>query len=288
MDTLIKLLNIEIFHLNDATVTPMTLILATAIFSLGFWLSTHSRRLLNTIMHMRFRLPRGIAFAISTIVFYAVIVASMMISLSVIGFDMRNVAIIAGALSVGIGLGLQAIANNFMSGLLLLFDHSIRVGDYVEIDGGLHGHIEEIRMRSTIIKTNDNVEIIVPNSVFISERVINWTLTDDVKRMRIPFSVANNSDVDHLSLVILALAQQLPHVIADKKVFDPQIWLTKLAEYALDFELIVWVDRIATVNPIETRSLFLCAIHQALRTEGFEAPFPQQDIHIKSGLRQKV
>lgn len=276
------MLNTELFYLNGIVVTPATLMLAATVFVLGFWLGKHSRQLLNRVMHLRFHLPRGTAFAISTIVFYGVVITSMTISLSVIGFDLSNIAIIAGALSVGVGLGLQSIANNFMSGLLLLFDHSIRVGDYVEIDGGQHGHIEEIRMRSTIIKSNDNVEIIVPNSAFISQKVVNWTLSDDIKRMHIPFSVACNSDVASLSTAVFNAAIKLPHVIVDQQPFAPQVWLIKLAEYSLDFELVVWVDRTATTNPIETKSRFLSAIHQVLQQDGFESPFPQQDIHIKS------
>jgi len=282
MNSIFTMLNTELFYLNGIVVTPATLMLAATVFVLGFWLGKHSRQLLNRVMHLRFHLPRGTAFAISTIVFYGVVITSMTISLSVIGFDLSNIAIIAGALSVGVGLGLQSIANNFMSGLLLLFDHSIRVGDYVEIDGGQHGHIEEIRMRSTIIKSNDNVEIIVPNSAFISQKVVNWTLSDDIKRMHIPFSVACNSDVASLSTAVFNAAIKLPHVIVDQQPFAPQVWLIKLAEYSLDFELVVWVDRTATTNPIETKSRFLSAIHQVLQQDGFESPFPQQDIHIKS------
>jgi small-conductance mechanosensitive channel len=284
VESILALLNFELFHINNTAVTPLALLISITIFSAGFWLGAHSRRFLNNIIHMRFGIPRNTAFAISTIVFYIIVVATIMMSLSAIGFDLRNVAIVAGALSVGIGLGLQSIANNFMSGLLLLFDRSIRVGDYIELGDELRGHIEEIRVRSTIIKTNDNVEMIVPNSRFMSEQVINWTLSDTIKRAHVPFSVAYGSDVDRLYEVILATAQTLPHVVLDRADFTPQLWFLEMGESSLNFELIVWVHRDAAVRPRGTRSVYLRHIHRALLDNQFEIPFPQRDLHIKSAV----
>lgn len=282
MEQFFNLLNADLFQLNHKGVNFLTLALATSLFCFGFWASTHARRILHHMIHSRLAVPQSTAYTASTLIFYILVVLTLMVTLSTVGFDLQNIAIVAGALSVGIGLGLQSSANNFISGLLLLFDRALRVGDYIELNNNLCGHIKQIRMQSTIITTNDNIEIIVPNSMFTSGQIINWTLTDEIKRMHIPFSVDDSSDIDRLYDVMLELADTLPHVALNNKERKPQLWFMKIADSAFEFELILWVERFATVNPLEAHSLFLREIHRTLQQHEFKFSYPQHDIHIRS------
>ena len=163
-----------------------------------------------------------------------------------------------------------------------MFDSSIKVGDYVELGDGSQGFIEQIRVRSTIIRTNDDIEAIVPNSHFLSAPVIKWTLSEASRRMHIPFGVAYGSDVDKVFDVINAMALGLPDVKLDDPERMPRLWFTEMAESSLNFELIVWVKSPATMRPRGTTSIFLRVIHKTLTDNGFEIPFPQRDVHIRT------
>lgn len=275
-------LEIELLHIGGAKLTLGGLLGSLLVLIIGYWIARRVRRLVIDHIAPRFNIARHTAFALGSVVFYVIVIVTTMLGLELVGFDLSNLAIIAGALSVGIGLGLQNIANNFVSGLLLLFDRSIKVGDYVELGDGTRGVIDQVRVRSTIIRTNDDVEAIVPNSQFLSDKVINWTLTGNYRRMHIPFGVAYGSDVDKVFEVIEALARELPGVKLDDPERLPRLWFTEMAESSLNFELIVWVVPPATMRPRGTTSVFLRAIHKALLEHGFEIPFPQRDVHIKS------
>jgi len=283
MDHAMQILNLTLIHIGNVTLTLGGLLSSLAVLIIGYWVARRVRRLLVVHIAPRFNIERHTAFALGSVVFYVIVIITTMLGLGLLGFDLSNLAIIAGALSVGIGLGLQNIANNFVSGLLLLFDRSIKVGDYIELGDGTRGVIEQVRVRSTIVRTNDDVEAIVPNSYFLSDRVINWTLTGNYRRMHIPFGVAYGTDIDKVFEVIEGLAPQLPEVKLDDPERLPRLWFTEMAESSLNFELILWVKPPATMRPRGTTSVFLRTIHQALIEEGMEIPFPQRDLHMRSG-----
>jgi len=282
MNTFLSDMDVVLLHLGNVTLTLGGLLTSMLVLSFGYWLARKLRFLIYRIMGPRFHIEKNTAFALGTLVFYLIVSVTTVAGLSLLGFDLSNLAIIAGALSVGIGLGLQGIANNFVSGLLLLFDSSIKVGNYVELSDGTRGIIEQVRVRSTIIRTNDDIEAIVPNSHFLSAPVLNWTLTESSRRMHIPFAVAYGSDVDKVFEIIEAIACKLPHVKLDDPDRKPRLWFTEMADSSLNFELIIWVTPPATMRPRGTSSIFLRAIHQALLEHDFEIPFPQRDIHIRT------
>jgi len=282
MNAFLNNMDVVLLHIGNVTLTLGGLIASVLVLTFGYWLARKLRFLIHRIIGPRFRIERNTAFALGAMVFYVIVSITTVIGLSLLGFDLSNLAIIAGALSIGIGLGLQGIANNFVSGLLLLFDSSIKVGNYVELGDGTRGTIEQIRVRSTIIRTNDDIEAIVPNSHFLSDPVINWTLSESSRRMHVPFGVAYGSDVDKVFEIIEAMARTLPHVKLDDADRLPRLWFTEMADSSLNFELIVWVMPPATIRPRGTSSIFLRAIHQTLVEHHFEIPFPQRDVHIRT------
>jgi small-conductance mechanosensitive channel len=215
----------------------------------------------------------------------------IMVALSSIGLDFSNVAWIAGALSVGIGFGLQSIVNNFVSGLIIMFERSLKVGDFLELQSGVTGTVSQINMRSTIIRTPDNLEIVVPNSEFISGRVVNWTLTDNDRRLRIPFSVEYGTDKELVVRLVMQAARNVPYTLEDEN-HEPQVWMTRMGDNGLEFELLVWVRQGVDIEVRRAesrqglRAAYLWEIESALREAGIGMPFPQRDYYIRSILGQ--
>lgn len=277
-----KITDIVLVTLGDTTLTLGGLMGAIMLLITGYWISSRVRKLLLHKIAPRFGISAGNGLALASVASYLIIFVTTVSSIGLLGFDLSNLALVGGALSVGIGLGLQNIANNFVSGILLLFDKSIKVGDYVELKDGTRGTIEQIRVRSTIIRTNDDIEAIVPNSYFLTDSVINWTLSSASRRMHIPFGVAYGSNVDRLFATIESLALTLPDAMLNDPERMPRLWFTEMADSSLNFELIIWVKPPATMRPRGTTSVYLRAIHSTLIEHGFDVPFPQRDIHIRS------
>ena len=214
---------------------------------------------------------------------YTIIIFAVFIALSSIGLNFSNLALVAGALSVGIGFGLQSIVNNFVSGLIILFEHSLRVGDYIELDNGLTGTVKAINVRSTLINTNDNIDIVVPNSEFVTNRLTNWTLGERILRVRIPFGVAYGSDKDLVKQAALEAAAEVQYTLTHMKGREPDVWLVEYGDNSLNFLLLVWVNRQGAKRPTRTRSAYLWALETKLSEYGIEIPFPQRDLHLRSG-----
>jgi len=225
-------------------------------------------------------LDRGGREAMITVSGYIGVLLSALLGLSVAGFDFTNLAIIAGALSVGIGFGLQNIVNNFVSGLILLFERPIRTGDWI-IVGSTEGYVRKISIRSTQIETFDRADVIVPNSELISNQVTNWMLRDAWGRVIVPVGVAYGSDVRKVEQILIDCAMQHPLVLKDNKdVGPPSVLFRGFGDSSLDFELRAFISvvdkRLATLSELNF------AIEKALRENGIEIPFPQRDLHLRS------
>ena len=222
-------------------------------------------------------------YTVGRLTHYTIIILAVFIALSSIGLNFRNLALVAGALSVGIGFGLQSIVNNFVSGLIILFEHTLRVGDYIELDTGLTGTVKSINVRSTLINTNDNIDIVVPNSEFVTTRLTNWTLAERTLRVRIPFGVAYGSDKELVKQAALEATAEVPYTLTHMKGREPDVWLTEYGDNSLNFLLLVWVNRQGARRPTRTRSAYLWALETKLNEYGIEIPFPQRDLHLRSG-----
>lgn len=220
-------------------------------------------------------LDLGLRDAISTITGYIGIIMAVLVSLGAVGIDLSNLAIVAGALSVGIGFGLQSIFNNFVSGLILLFERPVKVGDWIVV-GEHQGVIKKIRVRSTEIETFQNSSIIVPNSQLISETVTNWTLYDKVGRVDISVGVAYGTDTEKVKEVLLKVAEENTSVRNSPK---PNVFFMGFGDSSLDFELRCFIRNIRDVFSVSSQLRF--AVNTAFLKNDIEIPFPQRDLHIK-------
>ncbi len=218
---------------------------------------------------------------------YTIITIGVIVALSSMGLDFSNLAIIAGALSVGIGFGLQSIVGNFVSGLIILFEHTLRVGDYIELDNGLTGTVKAINFRSTLITTNDNIDIVVPNSEFATTRLTNWTLGERVRRVRVPFSVAYGSDKEIVKKAALEAAAEVPFTLSHMRGREIQVRLVEFGDSSLNFLMLVWVNRQGAMRPGRTVGAYLWELEGKLREYGIEVPFPQRDLHLRSGWQPR-
>ncbi|SES90376.1 Mechanosensitive ion channel [Salinibacillus kushneri] len=207
-------------------------------------------------------------------------IVAFVVSLATVGIDLSALTVFAGVVGVGIGFGMQNIASNFISGIILLFERPIKVGDRVIVNDIL-GYVEKINMRATIIRTIDNEHIIVPNSYFLEEHVVNRSYSDPNLRLRIPIGVAYGSDVEKVRDLLLQVAQEeaaaYENILSDP---EPFVYFSGFGDSSLDFELFIWI-----ANPdqlIITKSNINFRINNILKENNIEIPFPQRDLHIRS------
>src|SRR5213079_1209993 len=218
-------------------------------------------------------------YAIEQIVSNIVLIIGIFIVLDNAGIHLGALTVFAGAVGVGVGFGLQNIASNFISGLVILAERPITVGDRVEV-AGIAGQVQHIRARSTVIVTNDNITMIVPNTKFIDSPVTNWTYGDPRVRFRVPVGVAYGSDVNKVREALLAAAREHPATLSDPQ---PNAYLEKFGDSTIDFELVVWSEKMS-YKPRRFKSELNFLIEKHLREAGIEIPNPQRDLHIRDGV----
>ncbi len=243
---------------------------------LVFWLSGRAKNLLYSRFLKRSGMDRALQYAISQVVGYVVLIAGIVLVFqNNSSWNLSTLAVFAGALGVGLGLGLQNIASNFISGLVILAERPIKIGDRVEV-GELAGMVTEIHARSTTIVTNDNISIIVPNSRFIEDTVTNWSHGDPKVRFRIPVGVAYGSDVALVKSTLIEAGKQHPSTLPKP---EPTVFFDSFGDSSLNFELVVWSDEMS-YRPLRYKSDLNFAIERGLRKAGVTIPFPQRDVHF--------
>ena len=251
-------------------------------FIISIWLSVAVARFVKFILEgdvlPKFNLPRGVPGTISILSSYLIIGFGIIIAVVGAGIDLNSFALLAGALGIGIGFGLQDIVMNFISGLILIFERPIQIGDAVQVEE-LSGRVQHIGIRSSTIKTWEGAEVIVPNGNLISNKLINWTLSDHRRRIDIKIGVAYGTDVNLVMETLLEVAK-----INDKILTSPApyVLFNDFGESSLDFELRCWTADFALW--IEIRSDLRIAVEKAFREKKIEIPFPQRDLHLRSGL----
>jgi small-conductance mechanosensitive channel len=244
-----------------------------------FWLSSRTKRFLFNRFLARSGLDRPLQHATAQIISYAVLIIGIIVVLENSGIHIGTLTVFAGAVGVGVGFGLKNIASNFISGLLILAERPIAIGDRIEV-AGITGQVRQIRARSTVIVTNDNIAMIVPNEKFIDSPVTNWTHTDRRVRFRLPVGVACDSDVNKVRETLIAAAREHPATLNDPA---PDAFLEKFGENSIDFELVVWSEEMSQ-RPSRFRSDLNYLICKHLGAAGIAIPFPQRDLHIRDGL----
>lgn len=270
------------FRVGGAQVTIGSLLGAVLLFVLFLFGMALSKRLLRRFGERNGHVNRSTLYMVERTLHYLLLVVGVLWALSVAGIPMTQMGLFAGALGVGLGFGLQSIFNNFVCGLILLFDRSLKVGDFVDLASGVHGHVLEIRMRATLVSTNDNIDILVPNSEFVNGRVVNWTLREVARRQRIPFRVAYGSDRDRVKQAALEAAASVPYTVTMEGPRAPDVWLTGFGEFSLDFELVIWLDATATRRVGRVLAAYNWALHVALEKYGIVIPLPQREVRVTS------
>jgi small-conductance mechanosensitive channel len=281
-------LNYSIIELGDTSITVWLLLYFIFGIFLLFYLSGKFKKLLINRVLIRYTPELGVRQAIGTIVRYIIVFIGLLIILQTAGIDLSTLTVLAGALGIGIGFGLQAITNNFVSGIIILLERPIKVGDRIEVggvganSGSIHGRVVNISARATTIITNDNVSIIVPNSEFTSTRVINWSHNDEVVRFRIPVTVSYSSNVDEVIKLLLEVGKEDPDVLQNPPT---DYRLIKFGDDGIHFELLVWTKTLT-----HRRGFFISNLNVGIikkfNKHGITIPFPQRDLHMKSGFEK--
>jgi small-conductance mechanosensitive channel len=246
-------------------------------FALTLWISLGIARIFEVQIQGLKRLNPSLRVLIVKIIRIAFIVAATMIALSSMGIDLSSLTVLGGAVGLGLGFGLQKVVSNFVSGIILLLDNSIKPGDVIEIDGS-YGWINNLRARYASVITRDGTEHLIPNEDLITQRVINWSFTDNLVRLRVPIGVSYKSDPHECIRLILEASNGVQRVLEDPK---PVCLLKGFGDSSVDLELRFWVGDPAN-GVSNVRSAVLLKIWDIFKLNGIEIPFPQRDLHIRS------
>lgn len=277
-------INYPLLTLGTMEITATRLIGIVLIVFVSWWLSSIVEHAVRRLPQRNTRLAASTnsIYAWARIIRYVVWIIGMLIGLNLVGFNLTSFALVGGAIGVGVGLGLQSIVSNFISGIILLLEKSLKIGDFVDLESGVRGHVTEIGLRYTRVTTNDDVDVIVPNSEFINHRVVNWTFNNRLRRMRIPFGTAYGVDKYAVREAGLRAARKVECTFEDA-THACDVWLVSMGESSLDFVLAVWVGPDFVARPANTEARYMWALHDELVAAGLEIPFPQRDLHLRSG-----
>jgi small-conductance mechanosensitive channel len=281
LEWLEKIIQYNFVSLGESKLTIGLVITLILSFVVLFILAEWVRKLLIHKILNRQQISSGTRQSIGTMVKYLLILAGVFSILQTNGIDLSAFGVLAGAIGVGIGFGLQNVTNNFISGLIILFEQPIKVGDRIEV-GGISGDVITISARSTTIVTNDNISIIVPNSQFIDSQVINWSHNDHMIRFNFPVGVSYKENPEKVKLVLMEVADQNPGVL---KSPPADVLFENYGESSLDFNLRVWSSEYVN-KPKVLKSQLYFEIFRRFAEEGIEIPYPQRDLHLKSGFEK--
>lgn len=280
-------INSSLIEIDGKAITILFILKFFAIFIVGFVFGWLYKNKIMKSHQVSDKLSLSTQTILGNIGYYLIIFLTLITAFNAIGLNLSSLAVVAGALSVGIGFGLQNIVSNFISGIILMFEKSVEVGDYIELENGIRGTVREIRLRATIVTSNEHIDIIVPNSNFIQNAVTNLTLNDEILRLRIPFGVAYGTSVEEVENSVLKEIienETLPHK-KDDELKTPRLWMTAMNSSSVDFELVVWVEGELTKKRRTITSIYLAEIYKILNNHNITIPFPQLDLHIKNDQR---
>jgi len=265
--------------LPGVPISLLQIFLLVGLLIAVFWISSRTKRFLFHRFLVHSGLDRSLQYAISQIASNIVLVVGIFVVLQNTGIHLEALTVFAGAVGVGVGFGLQNVTSNFISGLVILAERPITIGDRVEV-AGITGQVQKIRARSTVILTNDNITTIVPNQKFIDSPVTNWTYGDPRVRFRVPVGVAYGSDVEKVKAALIAAGREHPMALNDP---EPGVFLKQFGDSTIDFELVVWSQEMSHRSS-RFKSDLNFAIERKFREAGIEIPNPQRDLHIRSGV----
>ncbi|WP_296701565.1 mechanosensitive ion channel domain-containing protein [Algoriphagus sp.] len=274
-----ELMNYSLFNLGESNITLGLIITLSVSFIALFVITEWIRRFTVHKVLKRYQIDTGTKQSIGTMIKYFLILAGVFSILQTNGIDLSAFGILAGALGVGIGFGLQNITNNFISGLIILFEQPIKVGDRIEV-GDVSGDVIKISARSTMIVTNDNISIIVPNSQFIDSQVINWSHNERKIRFNFPVGVSYKEDPQKVKAILMEVAKKNKGVLDTP---EPDVLFEDYGDSSINFNLRVWTSEYIN-RPKILKSQLYYEIFRRFGEDGIEIPFPQRDLHLKSGF----
>lgn len=272
------LLTATLFRLQETPVTLLSILIFIFFLIASVLIGRFIKNTLQKRVLPRFEIESGLSYTLSRVTYYTIVSIGVLVSFQFVGIDLSSLAVIFGLLSVGIGFGLQNITNNFISGLIVLFERPISVGDRVEV-GGVEGDVIEINIRSTKIRTLNNISIIVPNQEFVGSNVINFSHGDPSFRLDVEVGVSYSSNLDTILNALEEVANSHPKVM---KMPKPQIHFKSFGDSAWDMQLRVWIPNVKERYSI--RNEINQAIVRKFDELDIEIPFPQRDLHVKSSI----
>lgn len=276
-DTVIDSLTSDLFPLGNNAYSALDLMILIALLTALFIFARSIKQVLRLRVLSLTGLSRAAQETIAIVANYGFVLIGTLVLLQIWGLDITSLTVFAGVLGVGVGLGIQGIAKEFVSGLVLIFERPIQVGDFVDV-GGLVGTIENISVRSTELTTLDRVSVILPNSRFLEQEVVNWSHRSAISRLHIPAGVAYGSNVEIVRQALLEAAHQQADVLS---IPPPNVFFLGFGDSALNFDLLAWISEPRKQYQIKSDLYFL--IYQLFQERGVEIPFPQRDMHVRSG-----
>ncbi len=260
---------------GQITLSAGAVLLFALVLYLAVQVSRLTRFVLDKELFSRIELPQGAPAALSSLTHYAVVLLGFLIAVAAVGLDLTHFALVIGALGVGVGFGLQTVVNNFVSGLILLFERPIRIGDKVQI-GGMGGTVIAIGIRASTVRTWEGAEVVVPNGSLLESELVNWTLSDSTRRIEVKVGVAYGSDPERVLALLLGVAAAHPKVLAEPA---PAALFIGFGDSSLDFSLRAWCQ---FSDMLEVGSDLHVAVNRALAEARIEIPFPQRDVHVRT------
>lgn len=276
---IVQILNHSFIDQKEFKVSILSLLLLALVICIAALLSRYTRRLLQKRILPRFHIEAGLQFTLLRLVHYVIIALGLLYAMK-IGFsiDLTSIAVIVGFLSVGIGFGLQYAAADIASGFILLFERPVRIGDWVALDDGVEGRVENISLRSTVVITNENMAVIMPNSKLVQNKFVNYSYGSQLVRLNIPVGVDYASDLDKVSEALLEAARSVKEVLNDPA---PRVHFANFGDSSLNLQIRVWINEPRDHTVIRSHVNF--AIERTFRKHNIEIPVPQFDVHLRSG-----
>jgi len=280
-ENIFSVLYYPLFSTGEKNITLATIVKFIILLIVGLMFLRLTRRKVSVLLHTKTRLSFGTVTSITTLVYYVALVTYVFVILSAGGFNLSQFTVIVGAFSVGIGFGLQTIANNFISGIIMLMEQIIKAGDIVNLENGLTGEVKKVAIRSTIIRTVNGDDVIVPNSEFVSGRVNTWTYGDDWRRLTRPFGVSYGADPDEIARLAEEAAREVETTTEDAD-HPLRIFFEGYGESSLDFSIRVWCRMYRLKALSGLRSDYYFSLFRKLKNAGVTIPFPQRDLNLQS------
>ncbi len=268
--------DVVLFHIQDVGITVSHLVVALFSVLVSLIISSLVRTVLQKNVFNKMKIDKGVEYAMLKVIHYLILILGIFIGLQSINIPLGALVGLFAVVGVGIGFGLQNLTSNFTSGMILLFERPVKVGDRLELNG-VWGDVVRINLRTSIIKTPDDISIIVPNSKLLDEYVINYSFGNPRTRIHVPVGVAYGSDVKLVSEILMGVAAENDRIL---KTPTPKVWFREFGDSALNFELLCWVP--SAERKYDAISDLNFAIDAAFRKHGVQIPFPQRDLHIRS------